>query len=190
MRAITGLMLALATALGAAGCICGGPSRAEPAKVLFRVNCGAETAYTDKAGVKWAADQVYSAAAKWGALGGSTVRRAMRPVEGTQAPEVYLTERWGMDGYRFDLPNGKYTLRLHFAETYEDITGPGLRTFTVTIQGKPALPNFDVFKAAGGFAKPVIKEFKGLAVTDGKLLIKFTPEPEAPEINGIEVIAE
>ena len=190
MRAMTGLILALVIALGAAGCICGGQSRAEPAKVLFRVNCGAETAYTDKAGVKWAPDQVYSAAAKWGALGGSTVRRAMKTIEGTQAPDVYLTERWGMDGYRFDLPNGKYTLRLHFAETYEDITGPGRRVFTVTIQGKPALPNFDVFKAAGGFAKPVIKEFKGLAVTDGKLLIEFTQEPERPEINGIEIFAE
>jgi hypothetical protein len=190
MRAAICLTLALAVALCAAGCVGGGKSRTESAKVLYRVNCGDDRAYTDNAGVKWAPDQVYTAAGKWGALGGDTVRRTLKTIPGAQAPEVYLTERWGMSGYRFDIPNGKYTLRLHFAETFDGITGPGQRVFTVTVQGKPALANFDVFKAAGGFAKPVVKEFRGVAVTDGKLLIQFTQEPEAPEINGIEIIAE
>ena len=46
-----------------------------------------------------------------------------------------------------------------------------------------------MFKAAGGANKPVIKEFKGVAVTD-KLAIDFETNEQNPEINGIEILAE
>ena len=180
------LMMAMAVAglaIGMAGC--GG------GKVIARVECGGTQEYVDQTGAKWAADQEYTEAAKWGAMDGKTITRTtLKTIAGTQAPQVYLTERYQMPGYRFDLPKGKYTVRLHFAETYEGITKVGERVFTVKVQGQPVLEDFDVMKAAGGFAKPVIKEFRGVAVTDGKLMIEFVPKVQNAEINGIEILAD
>jgi hypothetical protein len=46
-----------------------------------------------------------------------------------------------------------------------------------------------VFKAVGSF-KPLVKEFKGVSVENGPLVIGFTPNIENPQICGIEVLAE
>jgi beta-galactosidase len=136
-------------------------------------------------------DQEYAAGAKYGAIGGKVVvREALKTVAGTRAPEVYRTERYGMSGYRFDVPDGKYAVALHFCETYERLTQSGERVFSVKIQGKPVLADFDVLKEAGGPARPVVKEFKNIEVTDGRLSIEFVPKIQNPEINGIEVFAQ
>jgi len=94
-----------------------------------------------------------------------------------------------MAGYVFKLAPGKYTVRLHFAETYDGVTSDGERVFDVSFNGKVVLKDFDVFKEAGGANKPVIKEIKGVEVTD-KLAIDFETNQQNPEINGIEILAE
>jgi hypothetical protein len=95
-----------------------------------------------------------------------------------------------MSAYKFVVPNSKYTVRLHFAETYEGITGEGQRVFSVTINNNVVLKDLDVYKEAGGAKKPVVKEFKGVAVTGKELVIGFVSNIQNPEINGIEILAE
>jgi len=168
----------------------GGEKAAPAGKPAIRVDCGASAEYTDEAGNKWLADQEWAEGKKWGAVGGGVVARRLSRIEGTQAPGVFLTERYGMTGYRFELPKGRYTVRLHFAETYGAIRGAGQRVFTVKIQGKPVFENVDPFKDGGGFARPVVKEAKGIEVADGNLAIEFVEITQAPEINGIEIVAE
>lgn len=163
---------------------------AELAKYVMRVNCAAFDPYTDKAGNEWLADQYMEEGEKWGAVYGMTVDRGDLGITGTDAPKIYETERYSMDAYEFTVPDGKYTVRLHFAETYEGITDAGMRVFSVTINDKTVLKDFDVFDVAGGIEKPVVKEFKGIKVTGGKLTIGFIPDVENPEINGIEVFSE
>jgi hypothetical protein len=175
-------------------------------KVALRVNCGATADYVDLDGNKWLADQVWAEGKTWGALDGMTVTRTLAALStaakaatpfaderaampGTRAPAVYLSERYALTGYRFDVPNGKYTVRLHFAETYHT-TGPGARVVTVSLQGNPVFERVDATKDGGGFAKPCVKEAKGVTVTDGKLLIKITQVVMSPEINGIEILSE
>jgi beta-galactosidase len=171
-------------AVGLTGCATGG-------KTVFRVNCGDEKAYTDQAGQAWLPDQELTPAAKYGAVGGKIItREELKTVAGTPAPQVYRTERYGMDKYQFSLPNGTYTARLHFCETFSGVTAPGGRVFTVKIQGKTVLADLDVFKDAGGFAKPLIKEITNVPVTDGKLVIEFAPKVQKPEINGIEILVQ
>ncbi len=165
--------------------------KASPAveKAIYRVNCGGEKEYVDAADQKWAADCEYSAANKFGAIAGETITRSDLAIPaGTKAIEMYRSERYSMTGYRFDVPSGKYTVRLHFAEAYEEITAAGLRVFTVKINGQVVLKDFDVFKEAGGFAKPLVKEFKGVTVTDGKILIEFEEKVQNPQICGIEIL--
>jgi hypothetical protein len=95
-----------------------------------------------------------------------------------------------MEGYKFTVPNGKYIVRLHFAETYDGITAEGERVFSVTINDQTVLKDFDPFKEAGGYQKPVVKTIEDVTVTNGELAIGFTTNIQNPEINGIEILSE
>jgi endoglucanase len=174
--------------LAYSGCATNGPAKA--AKVAIRVNCGASEPYTDKAGNLWLADQIAQPDAKWGAVAGMTIDRGDLGMAGTDAPKVYETERYSMEAYKFAVLNGTYTLRLHFAETFDGITGDGQRLFSVAVNDQPVLKDLDPYKEAGGFQKPVVKTIKGLAVTNAELVIAFTANVQNPEINGIEILSE
>ncbi len=160
-------------------------------KFVLRVNAGDSADYTDKAGNVWQGDKWYKKGAKHGFIDGDTIDRgSFVKIQGTNDPKIYQTERYSMSSFVAEVPNGKYTVRLHFAETYENIDTDGPRVFDVTIQGKPALKDINVQKEAGAVQKVLIKEFKAVDVTNGILEIKFIAKEQNPEINGIEVIAE
>lgn len=59
-------------------------------------------------------------------------------------------------------PPAPYTVRLHFAEPEE--LAAGQRVFSVALQGKTVLSNFDVVAAAGAPQRGVVKEFKGVVI--------------------------
>jgi enterochelin esterase-like enzyme len=158
-------------------------------KFVLRVDCGASDSYKDKFGNVWAADQEFEAGKTWGAVYGSTLDREGVGITGTDIPRIYETERYSVESYKFMVPNGKYTVRLHFAEAYDGITAPGERVFSVSVPGQPVLKDLDLFKTVG-FLKPLVKEYKGVPVENGQLVIGFTPNIENPQICGIEILAE
>jgi len=164
--------------------------KVEIAKLTLRINCGAAEPYTDKAGNTWLADQGMEPGGKWGAVDGLTVDRGDLGIAGTDAPKIYETERYSLEGYKFTVPNGKYTVRLHFAETYDGITAEGERIFSVTVNDQTVLKDFDPFKEAGGYQKPAVKKIEDVTVTNGQLAIGFTLNIQNPEINGIEILSE
>jgi enterochelin esterase-like enzyme len=159
-------------------------------KFVLRINCGAIESYKDKSGHIWAADQESGTGKDWGAVNGMTMDRTGISVTGTDNPTIYETERYSMDSYKFKVPNGKYTVRLHFAETFEGIMGPGERVFSVSVPGREILKDLDIFKTVGGTLKPLIKEYKGVSVENGQLVIGFTPNIENPQICAFEILAE
>src|SRR5579871_5224589 len=65
-----------------------------------------------------------------------------------------------------------YTVRLHFVEP--DAIAPGERVFDVALQGNVVLRDFDVAKEAGGSARVVVKEFRGIKVRQ-ELTLTLTP---------------
>jgi hypothetical protein len=164
--------------------------QAKAPKLVLRVNCAAVEPYTDQAGNLWRVDPIPDPDADWGAVGGMTVDRGELNIAGTDAPKVYQTERYSMEAYKFTVPNGKYTVRLHFAETYDGITAEGQRIFSVGINDQTVLKDFDPYKEAGGFQKPVVKTIEDVAVTGGEIVIKFTMNVQNPEINGIEILSK
>jgi hypothetical protein len=91
-----------------------------------------------------------------------------------------------MTSFSYPVPNGKYTVKLHFAETFEGITAPGERVFSFKVEGQE-FKDFDVWVKAGGALRAYVETVK-VEVTDGKLDISFTPKVENPEINGIEIL--
>jgi len=91
-----------------------------------------------------------------------------------------------MSAFSYPVPNGKYVVKLHFAETYEGIEGPGGRVFSFNVKGVE-FADFDVWVKAGGPMKAYV-ETVPVEVKDGKLDITFTPKEQNPEINGIEIL--
>jgi len=157
----------------------------------LRVNAGATSAYTDKAANSWQPDKYYTKGNGYGFVGGDTVDRGTDVrIEGTEDARIYQTERYAMDSFVAEVPNGKYTVRLHFAETYDDITFDGPRVFDVKVQGVEVAKDLDISKAAGGLKKASVKEVKGVEVTDGVLKIQFVSKQQNPAVNGIEILGE
>lgn len=112
------------------------------------------------------------------------------------APEaVYQSERYGKN-FTYTFPVSKdehYLVRLHFAEIFD--RGTGTRIENIEINDKLALTNFDVFAAAGGMNKAVVKEFPEVAPDDhGNITIRIASTPNSPDqnakISGIEILKQ
>lgn len=158
-------------------------------KVLHRINAGATSTFeTD--GNTWESDKlVWKGDEEWGAEGGKTVNRGGIEIRNTNRDDIYRTERWGMPGYKFKVPNGNYKVRLHFSEGYHAVEAAGTRIFTVQIEGKDVLSDFDVYKEAGYSRRTaVVRTIENISVKDGELNINFEFQKLTPLINGIEVI--
>lgn len=143
-----------------------------------RIRAGTTKDHTDENGVVWLADQGFN--------GGDTIDRTGIVVANTKTPSIYTAERYSMSGFTWKLANGKYTVKLHFAETYEGIYGKGERVFTFKVEDKE-FKDFDVTARAGGVMKAYVETVE-VQVTDGKLDITFTHNVENPEINALEII--
>ncbi len=153
---------------------------------MYKINVGSIKEYKDNNDNLWIADQEYSKENKWGAIGGKIVSRDIDlPIDNKNYPELFRTERYGMKGYRFDLANGFYTVKLYFAETFERNFEAGKRNFDISVQENCVHRNFDPFTVSGKFARSAIIEIKGVSVNNNMLNINFTSKKGM--INGIEI---
>jgi gluconolactonase len=151
---------------------------APAAEGVIRIRFGLPEPYTDKQGNVWQGEE--------GVDGGLTITRPSgTEVENTDDDDLYLSEHYSMKSFSRELPVGKYRVKLHFAETFDGIAGPGDRVFTFAVNGKE-FKDFDVWEKAGGPLRPYIETID-VDVTDGKLTITFTPKVENPQINAIEI---
>lgn len=149
-----------------------------PAFTAIRIKAGLAVSHTDSNGHVWLADQ--------GFADGEAVERPELAIANTKDPAIYRAERFGMTSFTQPLPNGNYVVKLHFAETFEGITGPGQRVFSFNVEGQE-FKDFDVWAKAGGGYRAYV-ETVNVNVADGKLDITFTSNIENPEINGIEIL--
>jgi tRNA A-37 threonylcarbamoyl transferase component Bud32 len=144
-----------------------------------RIKAGSSRPLTDSEGNLWLADQ--------GFTDGETAERSDDlAIANTEDPALYQSERYGMTSFAYPVPSGKYVVKLHFAETYDAIKGPGGRVFTYIVEGHE-FKDFDVWARAGGAQRACV-ETANVEVTDGTLNINFTPQQQNPEINGIEIL--
>ena len=118
--------------------------------------------------------------------------------EGTADPWLYASGAAGLTSCVIPLDAAgaapaKYTVRLLFAES--ENTKAGARVFDVKLQGKTVLPALDIFKAAGGAGRALVKEVKDVEAGESltlELVPQGTPTAPAamPVINGIEIIRQ
>ncbi len=153
----------------------------------IRVKAGMDEPMTDSQGVKWAADTGYDE--------GTEVNRDDLQITGTKTPELYRSERYSMSSYSFKVPNGNYTLKLHFSEDYDGISSPTDRLFTYAVKDGDAnsgktikeVKDFSPWKASGDHFKAYVDTVP-VKVTQGAITVTFTPDVENPQINAIEIV--
>lgn len=120
-------------------------------------------------------------------------------IAGTDYDELYKTERSSDDvagsfSYNIPVPNGNYSVWLHFAEIWFGATGgsgtagaAGDRVFSVNIEGAPALTDYDIIAEVGTMT--AIKKLFHTMVGDGMLNIDFSAKANRPKVSAIEVLS-
>lgn len=148
-----------------------------------RVAAG-NSAYTDSVGKIWSADTNFSG-------GGFGLVSPFVLIAGTADSMLYNGQRWSSATpliYTFNVPAGKYAVRLKFVEHLAYSIGQ--RVFHVSINGVPVLTNFDIVAAAGGVRIAVDQAFVTQVDQTGQLQIVFSQGPvENAKINAIEILA-
>ncbi len=152
------------------------PEAAAAAKVV-RIKAGKTEPVKDAEGNVWLPDQGFE--------GGQTIERPDIQIANTKSPDLYRAEHYSMDSFSWPVPNGKYVVKLHFAETFDGITGPGQRVFSYNVQGHE-FKDFDVWAKAGGPLRAYVETVE-VEATNGLIKITFTPQVENPQINAIEI---
>ncbi len=110
---------------------------------------------------------------------GVVPQKVLRCIRGVFAPKIL--------NYSFaNVPPGPCIIRLYFADIYS--TAKGMVRFHVDIEGVRVLSNFDVFAAAGGRDRALMREFSA-EVDENGLQLKFTPKKGGAFINAIEIIS-
>jgi Malectin domain/Chondroitinase B len=138
----------------------------------IRIHCGGPQ-LTDASGNVWLPDNAQN----------RNVTNAT--IANTSTPALYQTEAWSNSllQYQFTVPNGPFTVKLHFAEFYRD--RPGQRTFNIIVNGTTYFSNFDILAAvatntAYSVSIPVM-------VSNGQIAIQLVPVSGPAKIDAIEI---
>ena len=149
---------------------------------IWRINAGGGE-YTDKMGNLWSADHSYN-------TGGAHAVRNVA-IAGTEDDVLYRSNRWdarklpAME-YRIEIPNGNYTVSLHFADLWEGPAAAVKRVFDVDIEDERIINDLDIHKTVGYNAALIMTS--DVVVTDGELNIRFLHQVRNPLVSAIEVI--
>jgi outer membrane protein assembly factor BamB len=108
-------------------------------------------------------------------------RRFLGELRMIQGPTTYTIERLE--------PGGRYVLRLHWFEPWND--EPGLRLMDVSVNGEAALRGFDLVAEAGGKMRALTRDLPGTADDEGRVRLLIAGTPGAKDgnavLSGIEV---
>lgn len=156
-----------------------------------RILCGAETSYTDSSGNVWSPDVFFTGGEA--ASGTSPVSNALPTAADG---ELYQHGRTGNDfTYTIPVDPGLYTLRLKFAESMYRWSFE--RPFSLSVNGRRVLDNFDICHAAGGPHRAHEHVFRYLVPDgNGNLVLHFTggfePAQKTDEaiVQAIEILPE
>lgn len=176
----------------------------------MNVMLGSKRYFEDRrAGMVWIPEQPFSPGS-WGYVGGEPYRARTRygslpcsdiDVLGTNDDPVFQTQRRGLEGFRADVPDGRYYVYLYWAELVSDKEHASLaynlgndivggqesdRVFDVSINDTSVLTAFDLARECGE-ERAVIKRFT-VDVSDGRgINVRFTARRGEPVLNAIRI---
>jgi len=151
-----------------------------------RIICASDGEYTAPDGSRWLSDQKYSDCGAYGNEGANFADRGQElEIKNTDIDRVYQTEAYaGRIVYKIPIPEGKYNIYIHFAETYIKNKRPGIRQISVKAENVRHPELIDPFAMAGGWAKAYVLEMKDVLVLDGELDIELSG---GVGVGGIEI---
>ena len=147
-----------------------------PVRLPLRLRSGAASV-ADLPETGWQPDDYF-----YGGWGAALDPRA--PLPGVSA--LYYFERDCQLSCEYSIPvnTGTYMVRLHFIEL--SYGGPNARVFDVLVNHTTVFQDFDIFREAGGAAKPLIKEIRAEA-RNGLITIGLWPKLRLAKINALEI---
>jgi len=156
---------------------------AKPAAPLS-INVGSNAQYLDAPGTVWIEDREYKPGG-FGHIGGNPGLFARGEIiKGTADQPLYYSYLDSLQGYRFDVKDGKYNVTLYFAESKDLL--PGQRVFDVTINGQPVEHGLDL-AASYGYAEAIKKTYI-VEASDGQgIRIVFTAKKGNTLLSGIKI---
>ena len=176
----------------------------------LNVMLGSSRYFEDRAAnVAWIPEQEYKPGS-WGFIGGTSYRRQTGfgtmlgsdiDIHGTDMNPIFQTQRVGIKSFKADVPNGEYSVYLHWAELESgkerealvynlgadsEQTFAGNRSFGISMNGTTVLDDFNIARDYG-YARAVIKKFV-VTVKDGKgLSVDFHKKEGEPILNAIRI---
>lgn len=176
----------------------------------LNVMLGSPRYFEDRAAnVAWIPEQEYKPGS-WGFIGGTSYRRQTGfgtmlgsdiDIHGTDMNPIFQTQRVGIKSFKADVPDGEYSVYLHWAELESDKerealvynlgadseqTFAGNRSFGISINGTTVSDDFNVARDYG-YARAVIKKFV-ITVKDGKgVSVDFHKKEGEPILNAIRI---
>ena len=176
----------------------------------LNVMLGSSRYFEDRAAnVAWIPEQEYKPGS-WGFVGGTSYRRKTGfgsmlgsdiDILGTDMNPIFQTQRVGIKSFKADVPNGEYSVYLHWAELESgkerealvynlgadsEQTFAGNRSFGISINGTTVSDDFNVARDYG-YARAVIKKFV-ITVKDGKgVSVDFHKKEGEPILNAIRI---
>ncbi len=174
------------------------------------VMMGSKRYYEDRtAETCWIPEQEYTPGS-WGYVGGKAVKTKTRygslpnsdlNILGTEDDPIFQTQREGMEAFKADVPDGKYSVYLYLCELQSDKEREVLaynlgndaitedfdaRIFDISINGVKQISNLDIANQYGS-EKAIIKKFV-VTVSDGQgLSIEFGKVFNEPVLNAIKI---
>ena len=147
-----------------------------------RINSGGPE-YTTEDGKIFIADEYFT--------GGNTFDTS-EPIDETMDDPLYQTERFGEFSYEIPVESaGTYNIVFHFAEIFFGVGsnegGPGSRVFNVTVEGNPALTDFDILMETNP-STALSRTINDVEVNDGFASIEFISQVQNPKVSAIELI--
>ncbi len=160
-------------------------------------------------GTLWVAEQPYRAGS-WGYIGGKVYRTLIRrgsvpasdaEILGTDNDPIYQTRREGIEEFRADVPDGSYSVYLHFAELNTVEPRPGLvynlgndalheafrpRIFDIEINGCKVADALNIAEEYGTL-RAVCRKFEVIVREGQGLRIRFRPIEGEAAVNAIRI---
>lgn len=187
------------------------PYDLKSAKADLNINVilGTKRFYEDRFHKVWLAASAYRTGS-FGYIGGEpyAMKGSSRQSYGTdrnilktEDDPIYQTQQVGINAFKFDVPDGKYELTLHFAELTTDKGKEGLaynldkgataeqaqqRAFDVMVNDKTVMQNFNPAAKYGGVTAGY--ETTTVTVNNGKgITVNFTPVKGEAILNAVQL---
>lgn len=160
------------------------------------VNVGGNCSYTSpESGLTWIADREYTPGS-WGRIGGEC-KNVTVEIKGTDDGPLFQSIAQGLEGYRFDVPDGDYELELGFADPSGDSGGiayllgkdngadKDVCSFSIILND--TVIEEDLSPAGICGSKFAMRKKYTASVKNGALILSFTPIKGNTLLNSIKL---